>query len=50
MKQIKHVCVPLEVTIIAQLKGICGTNCTKEAITRAVEYRIKAGNPQNELS
>lgn len=50
MIEIKHVCVPLEVTTIAKLKNITGTNETKEAITRAVEFRIKAGKPQKELS
>ncbi len=43
MTQIKHVCVPLDVRTIARLKEICGTDEVKEAVTNAVEYRIRAG-------
>ncbi len=43
MEQIKHVCVPLDVRTIARLKDVCGTEETKEALTDAVEYRIRAG-------
>jgi len=50
MKQIKHVCVPLEVNTIAKLKDICNTTETKEAVTRAVEFRIKAGKTQKEVT
>lgn len=46
MKHIKHCCVPLEATTIARLMDACETNETKEALTQAVMYRIKAGKLQ----
>ncbi len=46
---IKHVCVPFAVTTIMKLKEVCGTDENKEAITDAVEFRIRAGKIKKEV-